>query len=173
MIILQRGNAVLLVFLAAHQNVKVAQFIDHQQIIVVGNLLPEDFLLPYHVAAFFFGVGVEVPVDCHNAVVIRRNAGNQVGVGGFQFAARYSRPNLGRRGNAHIGNEHIAVIQALLFHFHNDGIVAVAVFRKVFFQRRAAGSKKAGIQRIDIDGGQNIAQGSVGQHDAGLQDVPG
>ena len=169
MFVLQCGNAILLVFFASWKNMKITHFVDHQQVVIIGNFLAEYFFLTNHIAAFFLGVGVEVSIDGHNAVIIGGDAGDEVRIGRFQFTARHSSTNLRRRGNAHIGNKNVAVVQPLFFHFNNNGIITVAVFGEIGFQGRASGGEKSGIQCLDIGSGQNVAQSRIRQHSARLQ----
>lgn len=116
MFVLQCGNAILLVFFASWKNMKITHFVDHQQVVIIGNFLAGYFFLTNHIAAFFLGVGVEVSIDGHNAVIIGGDAGDEVCIEDFSLlpATAYEP---GRRCNTHIGNKNVAVVQPAFFPF--------------------------------------------------------
>ena len=154
--------AVFLYVMPMQTDVKVAQLVDEQQIHVGTGLFPIGLSHAHDVAGL--GLGEIIAIDGYDAVVILGDGCGLVGAGGADLLSRYRGSQLRGRGNLDIGDEHIAVIHALLFQFHDDGIVPVAIFGIIGRNGRVARCKEVNGQRVHRGCGQNIAEYGAGQH---------
>ena len=154
--------AVFLYVMPMQTDVKVAQLVDEQQVHVSTGLFPIGLSHAHDVAGL--GLGEIIAIDRYDAVVIPGDGCGLVGAGGADLLSRYRGSQLRGRGNLDIGDEHIAVIHALLFQFHDDGIVPVAIFGIIGRNGRVARRKEVNGQRVHRGCGQNIAEYGAGQH---------